>query len=95
MTAAEIAAKLELVQALLLELLPAAQALREQADERVTKLGRATNAWRKYGETDWGRWRAMRAEPEMAKHSKRRAAALIAGREGLPEAAVDSIRRVI
>ncbi|RYF61529.1 MAG: hypothetical protein EOO27_01720 [Comamonadaceae bacterium] len=50
---------------------------------------------RKYTDADRFRWRALYATPDLAMHTKRRAALLIARREGLPNGAAETIRRAI
>ena len=94
MNAAEIVGKLQLIESLLQELLPAAQALQRTADG-PGKLESALAAVRKYSASDKARWRDLAACPDLRLHSKRRASLLIARREGLPDAAADTIRRAI
>ena len=92
MNATEIVQKLQLVQALLQELLPAAQALQRHGPD---KLERALHAVRKYTEADKARWRDLAATPDYYLHSKRSTGLLIARREGLPVAAAETIRHAI
>ena len=94
MNAAEIVEKLQLVQSLLRELLPAAQALQGRTNG-AAQLERALNAARKYSDADKARWRDLAACVDLRMYSKRRAALLIARREGLSDAAADTIRRVL
>ena len=56
---------------------------------------RALNAARKYSDADKARWRDLAACVDLRMYSKRRAALLIARREGLSDAAADTIRRVL
>ena len=94
MNADEIVEKLQLVQSLLQELLPAAKALQSRPDA-FRKLDHALAAVRKYSSADKARWRDLAACLDLRMHSKRRASLLIARREGLPDAAADTIRRAI
>lgn len=95
LTPSEMAEKLRLVQSLIEELLPAAQDLRQRSGFLAEKRERAVAACRKYSDDDKERWRQLAAQPDLSMHSKRRASALIAMREGLPPAAADTIRRAI
>lgn len=94
MNAAEIVEKLQLVQSLLHELLPAAQALQARTDG-AANLERALDSVRKYDDADKERWRNMAACVDLRLHSKRRASLLIARREGLPDGAAETIRRAL
>ena len=94
MTAVELVEKLQLVQSLLQELLPAAHALQQRSDGS-NKLERALAAVRKYTGADRARWRDLAASPDFYLHSKRSVGLLIARREGLPSAAAETIRRAI
>ncbi|MCY1244877.1 hypothetical protein D9M72_579770 [compost metagenome] len=76
------------------ELLPAARAL-QSAPGQVEKVQRAMAARCKYTEDDKKRWRDMAAQPDLSLHGKRRAASLIAMREGLPTEATETIRKVL
>ena len=87
----EIVEKLLQLQTLLLEVLPAAQALQGIG----AKPQRTSKVVRKYSESDKARWRQLAACPDFYLHSKRSTSLLIARREGLPLAAADTIRRAI
>ena len=94
MSVDEIVEKLLQLQSLLQEVLPAAQALQGQANNSA-KLERALDPVRKYSDADKARWRHLAACPDFYLHSKRSAGLIIARREGLPDAAADTIRRAI
>ena len=65
-----------------------------EAQRANGKLGVAIR--RIYSDADRARWNGLATEPDIARHaSKRRRAELIAQREGLERAAVETIRKVI
>lgn len=75
---------------------PVIQAALGARDERRKNSALGAEARRLYTDADRARWRTLAADPDVARNrSKRRRAELIAQREGLQPAAVETIRKVI
>lgn len=74
---------------------PLALAGAERRRQIKTFSARGAASTRIYTNADRERWREIAAEPDLARLSKTRKAAIIAKRDGLPEEAEQTIRKAI
>lgn len=74
---------------------PAVKAERQRSRAQAGNRAKAAAVSRKYSAEDIDRWKALAALPHLCRHSKRRAAELIAEQLAMPRSAIESIRRNI